>query len=272
MKRLPGDKLHSMNGYPVTTSPLLIGHRGSSRTAPENTIASFRLAWAEGSDGIEADFRLTGDNRIVCMHDAGTGRTAGIDLQVDASRLEQLRKLDVGSWKGADWAGERIPTLPEVISERPDWSWFFMELKSGPEIIPHLEQVLLTAKSPMERVRLLSFSAQLIAELKQRQPSWRVCWLCDPRYLAKSGGLRPSQEEILATLRSIKADGLACASRGILDETLVKALHSEGFELHVWTVDSPARARQLNGLGVDSIITNRPGWLQQQMRKESRRP
>lgn len=259
-----------MNRCAIPAPPLFIGHRGSSRTAPENTLASFRLAWEEGSDGIEADFRLTGDNRIVCMHDASTGRTADIDLPVASSRLEQLQKLDVGKWKGAEWAGERIPTLPEVLAEKPDGSWFFIELKSGPEIIPHLEQAMLAAKCSMERVRLLSFSAKLIAQLKLRQPSWCACWLCDPRYRPLYGGWRPAPEEILDTLRSIGADGLVCSASGILDETLAKSLHRERFELHVWTVDSPARAQQFIGLGADSIITNRPGWLQQQLQEERR--
>lgn len=64
------------------TESLLIAHRGASRDAPENTLAAFDLAWQQGADGIEADFRLTGDGRIVCLHDASTGRTAGVDLTV----------------------------------------------------------------------------------------------------------------------------------------------------------------------------------------------
>src|SRR6185369_848081 len=90
--------------------PMLIAHRGASRDAPENTLAAFRLAWQQGADGIEADFRLTRDGRVVCLHDASTGRTAGVDLAVAEASLEELKRLDVGGWKGARWAGERIPT------------------------------------------------------------------------------------------------------------------------------------------------------------------
>src|SRR5512140_286258 len=80
---------------------LIIGHRGASRDAPENTLESFRLAWEQGADGIEADFRLTADGRIVCMHDETTGRTTGVNLNIADTALKELRRLDAGLWKGA---------------------------------------------------------------------------------------------------------------------------------------------------------------------------
>ena len=80
------------------SKPLLIAHRGGSREAPENTLAAFHQAWQQGADGIEADFRLTRDGRVVCLHDAGTGRTAGIDIAVAEATFAELRRLDVGSW------------------------------------------------------------------------------------------------------------------------------------------------------------------------------
>ena len=90
---------------------LIIGHRGASREAPENTLASFMLAFAQGADGVEADFRLTRDGRIVCLHDDSTGRTSAVDLVVAQATLPQLRTLDVGAWKGEAFAGEPIPAL-----------------------------------------------------------------------------------------------------------------------------------------------------------------
>lgn len=98
---------------------LLIGHRGASHEAPENTLTAFELAWEEGADGIEADFRLTRDGQIVCMHDENTRRTTGISLTVADSLLDDLRRLDVGRWRGLAWAGTRIPTLSEVLAILP---------------------------------------------------------------------------------------------------------------------------------------------------------
>ncbi len=84
---------------------LIVGHRGASHAAPENTLAAFDLAWQEGADGAEGDFRLTRDGRIVCIHDEDTERTAGKKLVVATTTLAELQQLDVGSWKDPRYAG-----------------------------------------------------------------------------------------------------------------------------------------------------------------------
>jgi glycerophosphoryl diester phosphodiesterase len=245
--------------------PLIIGHRGASREAPENTLESFRIAWDKGADGIEADFRLTADGRIVCIHDATTGRTANSDLNIAESTLSELRRLDAGLWKGTQWSGAVIPTLDEVLTARPGNSWFFIEIKSGAEIIDPLKAVLKRSGASPERIRLLSFSAPLIADIKQRLPEWHACWLCDYRHTLLNNSWRPSRETVLDTLQQCGADSLASANRSILVQDFVNDLKKRGKELHVWTVDRPSDARRLSGLGVDSIMTNRPGWLRQKL-------
>ena len=245
--------------------PLIIGHRGASREAPENTLESFRLACNQGADGIEADFRLTVDGRIVCMHDETTGRTTGVNLSISDTPLKELRLLDAGQWKGAAWSGALIPTLDEVLAAIPYGTWFFIEIKSGAEIIPHLEKVLRASGLSPERVRLLSFSADLIAELKQRLPDWHACWLCDYRLSLLNKVWFPSRKHVLDTLHRSGADGLASANRAFLDSDLVGTLKGLGKEIHVWTVDRLPAAQQLRALGVDSIMTNRPGWLRRRL-------
>jgi glycerophosphoryl diester phosphodiesterase len=252
--------------------PLIIGHRGASRDAPENTLESFRLAWEQGADGIEADFRLTADGRIISMHDTRTGRTTCLDLDVAGSTLEELRRLDAGLWKGAVWSGAMIPTLDEVLAALPDGSWFFIEIKSGPEIITTLEKVLQASGRTPERIRLLSFNADLIKELKRRLPDWYACWLCDYRCSLLKNVWRPSRAEILDTLRRSGADGIASADRAILDRGLVGMLKGLGKEIHIWTVDHLPAAQRLCSLQVDSIMTNRPGWLRQKLTPGVNRP
>jgi len=248
----------------MSSKPLIIGHRGASCDAPENTLAAFRLAWEQGADGIEADFRLTRNGRIVCLHDPDARRTTGVGLSVAASDLDELRRLDAGGWKGAQWAGERIPTLDEVINSLPMGKRMFIEIKNGPEIVAPLAEVLARTDLAKGQLALLSFNAPLVMLLKERLPSCSILWLCDPGRRWSRLGRRPTIEELLDTLRGCGADGLACRG-GRLDQQLAMAVREAGYELHVWTVDSVAAARRFAALGANSIFTNRPGWLRERL-------
>ncbi|QXE92931.1 glycerophosphodiester phosphodiesterase [Geomonas subterranea] len=246
----------------MPSTPLIIGHRGASRDAPENTLASFRLAFEQEADGIEADFRLTRDGHIVCLHDAAAFRTAGSNLEVAASTLAELQRLDAGIWKGDRWRGERIPALAQVLELLPAGKRLFIELKCGAEILDPLAADLARAGVPADRIRFLAFDHLLVAALKKRLPDYRTCWLCDYRW---RGGWHPPAAEVLSRLAGIGADGLASRDRAILDASLVGELRQRGLEIHVWTVDSAKSARRLCDLGVDSIMTNRPGWLRRSL-------
>lgn len=250
-----------MRDTEMTFSTLLIAHRGASREAPENTLAAFELAWQQGADGIEADFRLTRDGRVVCLHDAGTGRTAGVDLAVAEASLDELRRLDIGAWKGARWQGERIVTLEEVLDRLPEGKRLFIELKSGPEIIEPLRRILDASSVPFERLRLLAFDSRLVARLKQELTGIRVCLNLDYHRHLPALSWSPSRPEIRAILEQCGADGLSSRAHVLLNAPFVAELHGNGKEVHVWTVDSARSAGHYRDLGVDSIMTNRPGWL-----------
>src|SRR5436190_9554723 len=94
----------------------LVAHRGASADAPENTVAAIKLAWEQKADASEFDVYLTKDGKIVVIHDATTKRTAGEDKKVADTSLEDLRKLEVGKWKNPKFAGEKIPTLEEMLA------------------------------------------------------------------------------------------------------------------------------------------------------------
>ena len=112
---------------------------------------------------------------------------------------------------------------------------------------------------------MLSFNAPLITEITRRLPDWHACWLCDYRHSLLSNSWRPSRADVLKMLLQTGACGLASADRAFLDQGLLDMLRDLDKEVHVWTVDRPANARRLCKLGVDSIMTNRPGWLRQQL-------
>src|SRR5512141_1462298 len=91
--------------------PLVLGHRGASADAPENTLAALELALRQGADGVELDVWRCATGEVVVHHDADLERTAGLPLRIDRTPWTALRAADVGAWKGARWAGERPPRL-----------------------------------------------------------------------------------------------------------------------------------------------------------------
>ena len=109
---------------------LIIAHRGASFDAPENTLAAVNLAWQQNADAVEVDVHLSRDGHLFVIHDADTRRTTGLDRKVAQLKLPQLPRHDAGRWKGAQWRGEKIPTLDEVLATVPRGKKIFIEIKS----------------------------------------------------------------------------------------------------------------------------------------------
>lgn len=252
---------------PVTAAdtPWIIAHRGASHDAPENTLAAFRLAWERGADGIEGDFQLTAEGRIVCLHDRDTLRTGGERRVVAESTLSQLRELEYGAWKHERWRGEPIPTLDEVIATVPDGKRLFIEVKCGPEIVPALTDTLRRSALGDEQVTVISFDAAVIAELKRSAQQYATQWLT--KYQEENGRWTPDAASVVESLRGCGADALGCqAERRCFDAAFVERLRDTGFSsFGVWTVDDPDVARFYSRLGAAAITTNRPGWLREQL-------
>jgi glycerophosphoryl diester phosphodiesterase len=246
-------------------APLIIAHRGASFDAPENTLAAFLLAFAQGADGLEADFRLSSDGEIVCIHDATTGRTAGTNRRVATHSLNELRRLDFGGWKGPQWHGERIPTLAEVLTVIPAGKKLFIECKDGMEMIAPLRKLLTSTTIDTEQLRFLAFDATLLAALKREFPTFKSCLNVEYYRAGLIGPWRPHPTEILRILSDCGADGLSSQAHPLIDSALVERLRATGKELHVWTVDFLADARHYQQLGVDSLLSNRPGFLRQKL-------
>jgi len=252
---------------------LIVAHRGASHDAPENTLAAFQLAWQQGADGIEGDFYLSKDGHMVCIHDADTKRTAGVARKVAECTLAELKQLDVGSWKGPQWARERIPTLEEVLATVPPDKRIYIELKIGLEIVPPLAKVLGASDIRPEQVVVICFNRQTVAAVKRQLPELKVHWLSgykeskqpDPTW----GAMRPTPPEILDALRKTGADGFGSAAKlDVFNAKAIKTLREGGMkEFHVWTIDDPAVARQYQALGAFGITTNRPAYIREQLAK-----
>ncbi len=123
-----------------TQECLIIGHRGASYDAPENTLASVNLAWAKGARAAEIDVHLSADDQVVVVHDFNTKKLFGRDREVKDQTYAELLELDAGRHKGEQWEGERIPLLDQVLATVPDGRMLVVEIKVGPEIIPELEK------------------------------------------------------------------------------------------------------------------------------------
>lgn len=232
----------------------IIAHRGASYLAPENTVASSRLAFELGADAVEVDIYLSGDNKIVCIHDANTKRTTGVDHVVKDTDSEVLRSLDAGSWKSAEYKGEKIPFLKEVIKSVPKGKRLVVELKCGSEVLPYLKK---TVSSFMKNrdFTFIAFDFQTITDTKKTFPGSHCHWLCSNKALL---------EKNLPMVTGAGLDGLSL-SYGLIDEQVAKRVKDLNLELFTWTVDDPAEARRLIPFGVKGITTNRPGWLREQI-------
>jgi glycerophosphoryl diester phosphodiesterase len=250
----------------TSTAQLIIGHRGASHDAPENTIASYKLAIEQGADGFEGDYWLTADGHILDLHDADTKRVAGKKLSVTKDSFDDLRGLDIGSWKDPKWKGEKIPTLEEVLAAVPVGKKVFLELKSGPEVVGPMAKVIEKSSVSPEQIVIISFHDDAIAEAKKQMPHIKALWLCGFKK-KDDKHKQPTVEEVAATLKRINADGLdAEAVPDYLDAAFLKRLNELGCkEFSVWTVDDPQVAKFYADLGAWSITTNRPGWLRTQL-------
>ncbi|MCA9058358.1 MAG: glycerophosphodiester phosphodiesterase [Planctomycetaceae bacterium] len=245
----------------VCQAQFIVAHRGASFDAPENTLAAFRLAWEQQADAIEGDFYLTKDGQIVCIHDKTTKRTAAgqPELTVAESTLAELQSLDVGSWKNARFAGERIPTLTEVLAAVPPGKKIFVEVKCGPEIIPALKTQLEQSALKPEQIVIICFNQDVISGVRREMPQYKASWLTGYKQNDTKTQWKPTQKEVLTALRTTGATGLGTQGQlSVINDAFAKAIADAGVELHVWTVNEPADARRFAELGVLSITTDKP--------------
>ncbi len=243
-------------------NPKIIAHRGAAHDAPENTLAAFQLAFEQNADGIEADFHLTKDGEIVCIHDGSTGRTSEKDLIVSQTTLAELKELDFGSRKGEKWIGEKIPTINEVFSIIPDDKKIFIEIKCGTEIVAPFKKAVDTTELKSEQIVIISFNQDVIKESKKILPKQKAYLLTGFKKDEETGEFHPNAKELVATLERINADGADCQGIPEIDEVFVNEIKNAGKEIHIWTIDNPDTAKRFKKLGVDSLTSNRPKLLE----------
>jgi len=237
--------------------PFIIGHRGASAVAPENTMAAFREAIAVGADGIEFDVRLASDGVPVVMHDSTLRRTGGVNQRVADLSSEELTKIDVGSWfKPGSFAGETVPSLAELFDLfRTNNLSLYLEMKcdSPAEYRPLAEACcrLIDEYSFNERVVVECFQLPALEVLKEIDPDIQTAALFDRVFIDQS---------IITRATEIGAMAVALHHR-LARKNLVGKSKEAGLHVAVWTVDDPIWIDRARAIGIDAIITNDPARM-----------
>jgi glycerophosphoryl diester phosphodiesterase len=231
--------------------PLVIGHRGASADAPENTIAAFELALAQGADGIELDIHLSSDEHPVVIHDFTLERTTDGTGPVSEHSVRQLKRLDAGGWRDRRFRGQRVQTLQEVLERFRDRARFWIELKAGSALYPGIEErvvSMIEIYDVLDRVLVQSFDLGALARVRRLNRAITVGALVG----------EPTLDGEL--LRSGVADAI-CPGAHVLTEALLGHIRRAELQCYVWTVNEPAQMDRLVEWGVTGIITDRPGLL-----------
>jgi glycerophosphoryl diester phosphodiesterase len=223
---------------------VVIAHRGSSAAAPENTLAAFRLAVEQGADFVELDVQESADGEVLVVHDSDLMKLGGAPSKIWETDAATLRAVDIGSHAGAQFAGERVPTLAEALAVFKGKARVIVELKSYGHDQKLEERVaaIVEAAGMADDCVYMSLDHAMIGRMKRLRPSWRCGVL-----VAKAVG----------DLASLDADFFAVEAR-VATRRFVRLVHGAGREVYVWTLNDPAWMLAAMSHGVDGLITDRP--------------
>jgi glycerophosphoryl diester phosphodiesterase len=250
----PETKVEARAGWKIKA------HRGASFDAPENTIRSVQLAIEQGAVATEIDVRLSADGVPVVFHDEDTRRIGGRARPVREQTLAELRELDVGAWRGAEFAGERIPTLQELLESLPHGFRCFVEIKDGPEAVPAVLGSIERA-GKLDSVAVESFHPEVLTAVRAKQPSIPLHLGVATRNDDRRRPL-PHDLAVIDRARKLGATGLAVSVQGLTPE-FARAVDRAGLELGVWTINTLELAARLRDLPITWLETDRPALLRE---------
>lgn len=243
--------MHELRAKGLGDRPLVLGHRGAMALRPENTLASFRHALDAGSDALECDVHLSADGHLVVLHDETLDRTTDGTGPVSAKTLAELRALDAGSRFDPAYAGERLPTLAEVLDLARGRAPVVVEFKiaADPERVASAALALFAERDAWAEVAAISFDHRVIRYLKQRER--RI--LTGALYLA-------AVIDPVGLARAALADGVM-PNVAYLTPELAPTLAREGLWLGTWTANTDAEIAHALAMGAQLVGTNDPARL-----------
>lgn len=245
--------------FELLSQPVIFAHRGASAYAPENTLAAFELAHAQGAAAIEFDVKLSADDRPVILHDRTVDRTTDGSGRVANLTLAALRELDAGSWLSADFRGEKIPTLDEVFETIGRKLFMNVELTNYASPFDALVPTVAAAVRKhglQERILFSSFFPHNLMRMARLLPEVPRGQLVLPR----SAGW---WQRIWGRLIPVRTEHYFADD---VTRKLVTDVHARGRRLYAWTVNAPDQLRRLKDLGVDGVFSDDPPLALELMR------
>jgi glycerophosphoryl diester phosphodiesterase len=235
------------------TPPLIIAHRGASLYAPENTLASFKLAVCQGADGIELDAKLCADGNVVVIHDKTVDRTTSASGKVADMTLEELKKLDAGSQFDVSYKGEMIPTLHEVFEAVGRQIMINIDLTnyySPFDSLPVKVAEIVSQHNLAHSILFSSFNPIALRRIKHLIPEASIG-------LIALGGIKGRLMLGWFGRFLIPYQSIHPAIRDVTPNLLNRA-HQLGHRVNVYTVNQASDMERLFKMGIDGIFTDDP--------------
>lgn len=230
-------------------TPLVIAHRGASAYQPENTLAAFALAIAQGAQMIELDLHCSSDNQVVVIHDETLDHTTNLKGRVDQFTLAEIKQADAGH-------GERVPTLEETLDLTVSKLRLYLEIKDRRAAAETLR--IVRARRCQSEVMLASFDIELMRRLGEEVRDIELGVILGNETLNPIVRWREAFPWI--ALRGINYQVL-CMQVELCYGYLARQTKASGKKLYVWTADEDSQFAKMIERGVDGIVTNKPDHL-----------
>jgi glycerophosphoryl diester phosphodiesterase len=222
----------------------IMAHRGSSKAAPENTVAAIRKAIQDDADWVEIDVQETADGEVVVFHDSDFMKLARVNLKIWDATMRDLTDIDIGSWLAPEFKDERVPTLAKVLDECKGKIRVNIELKYYGHNVQLEQRVadIVESRNMASDVVVMSLKMDGVRKMKSIRPDWKV-------------GLLMSAS--VGDLKKVEADFLA-VNAAFADRKLIRSAHDTGKEVYVWTVNDAPTMSAMMSRGVDGLLTDNP--------------
>jgi glycerophosphoryl diester phosphodiesterase len=249
------DRPATIEAFMKLDSPTrVIAHRGFSGHAPENTLVAIRQAIEVGADMVEIDVTVTSDGHVILLHDETLDRTTDGQGLPTEKTLDEIRRLDAGSWFGPDYAGEKIPTLSEALETVKDRILINIEIKSEAlehGVVPKVA-ALIVEHGMLDRVVVSSFSPEALRLMKITDPAVITATLFNKEL--------HTDRDPLEIIMEVGSHGFNISGKRLTAE-MVERCHKHGIPVAVYTVNEPSEMRRLMELGVDAVFTDYPDQM-----------